>query len=68
MVRCQFSNRTEAMRVAIEAMIAAERRKEIDEQYAEAYTRLPQTDAELADIPWQSSANLEDDDEDWSWV
>jgi len=66
-VRCQFSNRTEAMRVAIEAMIAAERRKEIDEQYAEAYTRLPQTDDELADLAWQNSPDL-DEEEDWSWL
>jgi metal-responsive CopG/Arc/MetJ family transcriptional regulator len=67
-VRCQYSSRTEAMRSAIEAAIAAERRKQIDEQYIEAYTRMPQTDDELADIPWQSSANLDDDGEDWSWL
>ncbi len=67
-VRCQFSNRTEAMRTAIEAMIKIERSRQIDEQYIEAYTRMPQTDEELADLAWQSSPDL-DDDEDWSaWL
>jgi metal-responsive CopG/Arc/MetJ family transcriptional regulator len=67
-VRCHFSNRTEAMRTAIEAMIKIERSRQIDEQYIEAYTRMPQTDEELADLAWQSSPDL-DDDEDWSaWL
>lgn len=66
-VRCNYSSRTEAMRAAIEALIAAERRKQIDEQYTEAYTRMPQTDEELADLAWQSHADL--DDEDWEeWL
>ncbi|HNJ97807.1 MAG TPA: hypothetical protein PLV13_06760 [Ilumatobacteraceae bacterium] len=66
-VRCQYSSRTEAMRAAIDALIAAERRKQIDEQYVEAYTRMPQTDDELADLKWQSHADL--DDEDWEeWL
>jgi len=66
-VRCQYSNRTEAMRSAIEAMIKLERSRQIDEQYIEAYTRMPQTDDEIADLSWQSSADL--DDEDWSeWL
>jgi Arc/MetJ-type ribon-helix-helix transcriptional regulator len=66
-VRCKYSSRTEAMRAAIEAAIAAERRKQIDEQYVEAYTRMPQTEEELADLAWQSPADL--DDEDWEeWL
>ena len=65
--RCNYSNRTEAMRTAIEAAIKAERSRQIDEQYAEAYTRLPQTDDEVADLAWQSSPDL-DEDEDWSWM
>ncbi len=64
-VRCQFSNRTDAMRSAIEAMIKLERSRQIDEQYIAAYTKFPQTDEELADLAWQSSPDL-DDDEDWS--
>lgn len=66
-VRCNYSSRTEAMRSAIEAAIAAERRKQIDEQYVEAYARMPQTADELAHIDRQSFADL--DDEDWTeWL
>ena len=64
-VRCQYSSRTEAMRSAIEAAIKAERRRQIDEQYIEAYTRIPQTEDELIDLKWQASPDLLDD-EDWS--
>ena len=68
-VRCHFSNRTEAMRSAIEAMIKIERSRQIDEQYIEAYTRVPQTDEELAHLGMQSFTDLDDDDEDWSaWL
>lgn len=67
-IRCHFSNRTEAMRSAIEAMIKIERSRQIDEQYIEAYTRMPQTDEEIGDLSWQSSPDL-DDNEDWSeWL
>lgn len=66
-VRCNYSSRTEAMRTAIEAAIKAERSRVIDEQYAEAYARLPQTDDELADLAWQSAPDL-DEEEDWSWL
>ena len=66
-VRCQFSNRTDAMRSAIEAMIKLERSRQIDEQYIAAYAKFPQTDEELADLAWQTSPDL--DDEDWSaWL
>lgn len=66
-VRCQYGSRTEAMRSAIEAAIKAERRRQIDEQYVEAYTRMPQTEDELAHLGHQSFAHL--DDEDWSeWL
>lgn len=66
-VRCQYSSRTDAMRSAIEAAIAAERRKQLDEQYVEAYTRMPQTEEELAHIDHQSFAGL--DEEDWTeWL
>ncbi|MDO8390650.1 MAG: hypothetical protein Q7V57_09195 [Actinomycetota bacterium] len=66
-VRCNYSSRTEAMRTAIEAAIKAERSRQIDEQYIEAYTRMPQTEEELADLAWQSTPDL--DDEDWTeWL
>ncbi len=67
-VRCDYSNRTEAMRTAIEAMVRAERSREIDEQYIAAYTKSPQTRAELAGLNHQTFVDLDDHDEDWSWL
>ena len=68
-VRRQYSNRTEAMRSAIEAAIKIERSRQIDEQYIAAYTQFPQTGEELAHLGMQSFADLDDDDEDWSaWL
>ena len=62
-----FGSSYEKARSAIEAMIKIERSRQIDEQYAEAYTRMPQTDEELAHLGHQSFAHL--DDEDWSeWL
>ena len=66
--RCSYSNRTEAMRSALEAAIKVERSRAIDEQYVAAYSDSPQTEDELADLPHQSYANLDDADEDWSWL
>ena len=67
-VRCEYSNRTEAMRTAIEVMIRREKSRAIDEQYIAAYTKWPQTEEELAGLNHQSFANLDDDYEDWSWL
>jgi metal-responsive CopG/Arc/MetJ family transcriptional regulator len=63
-LRLNYDSRTEAMRDALVRLIDQERRRQIDEQYIEAYTRMPQTDEELGDIPWQSW-DLDGDD-DWS--
>jgi hypothetical protein len=52
------------MREALKRLIDQERRRQIDEQYVEAYTRMPQTEEEMADIPFQSW-DLDGDD-DWS--
>lgn len=66
-VRCKFSSRTEAMRCAIEAAIKAEQSRAIDEQYREAYARVPQTDDEVAHLEHQRFGHL--DDEDWTeWL
>jgi Arc/MetJ-type ribon-helix-helix transcriptional regulator len=46
--RGTYSNRTEFMRIAFEDLVDRERRRRIDEQYVEAYTRMPQTDDEVA--------------------
>ena len=67
-VRCEYANRTEAMRRAIEAMIRLERSREIDEQYIAAYTKWPQTEEELAGLDHQTFVDLDDDEEDWSWI
>jgi metal-responsive CopG/Arc/MetJ family transcriptional regulator len=63
-VRLNYDSRAEAMRDALVKLIDQERRRQIDEQYIEAYTRMPQTEEEMADIPWQSW-DLDGDD-DWS--
>lgn len=67
-VRCDYANRTEAMRAAIEQLIRREKSREIDEQYIEAYTKWPQTEDESVRLENQTFAGLDDDDEDWSWL
>jgi metal-responsive CopG/Arc/MetJ family transcriptional regulator len=63
-IRLKYDSRTEAMRDALIKLIDQERRRQIDEEYIEAYTRMPQTEEEMADIPFQSW-DLDGDD-DWS--
>jgi metal-responsive CopG/Arc/MetJ family transcriptional regulator len=62
--RLQYDSRTEAMRDALVRLIDQERRRAIGEQIAEGYRRMPQTEEEMADIPFQSW-DLDGDD-DWS--
>ncbi len=62
--RLKYDSRAEAMRDALVRLIDQERRRQIGEQIAEAYRRMPQTEEEMADIPFQSW-DLDDDD-DWS--
>ena len=62
------------MRDAIIRAVAEERRRQVDEQLVEAYTRQPQTAAELAGItaqPWPIDNNNNNDndnnnDDDWA--
>jgi len=63
-LRLDYDSRAEAMREALKRLIDQERRRQIDEHYVEAYTRMPQTEEEMADIPFQSW-DLDGDD-DWS--
>ncbi len=63
-LRLNYDSRTEAMRDALVRLIDQERRREIGEQIAEGYRRMPQTEEEMADIPFQSW-DLDGDD-DWS--
>lgn len=65
-VRCSYSNRTEAMREAIVRAIKAERARVIDERYVSAYGATPQTEAELSYLDMQSFSNADDGEEDWS--
>jgi metal-responsive CopG/Arc/MetJ family transcriptional regulator len=62
--RLHYDSRAEAMRDALIRLIDQERRREIGEQIAEGYRRTPQTEEEMADIPFQSW-DLDGDD-DWS--
>lgn len=62
--RLNYDSRTEAMRDALVRLIDQEKRRKIDEDYVDAYTRMPQTEEEMADIPWQSW-DLDGDD-DWT--
>ena len=63
-IRLKYDSRTEAMRDALIRLIDQERRREVGEQIAEGYRRMPQTEEEMADIPFQSW-DLDGDD-DWS--
>ena len=47
------SSRSDAVRTALERWIDSERRRRIGEAIVEGYTRIPQTEAELA---WADSA------------
>lgn len=62
--RLKYHSRAEAMRDALVRLIDQERRRQIGEQIADGYRRMPQTEEEMADIPFQSW-DLDDDD-DWS--
>ncbi len=42
-----FDSRSQAIRRGIEAMVAGQRRQEIDRQHREALTRLPETSGEI---------------------
>jgi metal-responsive CopG/Arc/MetJ family transcriptional regulator len=65
--RLKYDSRAEVMRDALMKLIDQERRKEIGEQIADGYRRMPQTEEEMADIPLQAW-DLDGDD-DWSdWL
>jgi Arc/MetJ-type ribon-helix-helix transcriptional regulator len=44
-----FDSRSQAVRSALEAIVAAKRREEIDRQYRDAMARLPETNEEIAE-------------------
>ena len=63
-VRCSYENRAEAIRAALGELTRRERSREVGEQIAEGYRRIPQTEEEL---DWASSLPLFPGlpDEDW---
>lgn len=44
-----FESRSQAIRSGLEAMVSNRRRGELDQRYADAMVRFPETDAELAE-------------------
>jgi metal-responsive CopG/Arc/MetJ family transcriptional regulator len=65
--RLHYDSRTEAMRDALVRLIDQERRREIGEQIAEGYRRMPQTEEEIAgaDYAFMDSVNDEPWDKWW---
>lgn len=62
--RCSFDSRAEAVRAALLEFAERERQREIGEQIAEGYRRIPQTAHELASPDFATWDAL--DDGDWS--
>lgn len=44
-----FDSRSQAIRSGLEAIVAARRREEVDRSYRDAFARVPETAAEIAD-------------------
>lgn len=63
--RCSYENRAEAIRSALEELAKRERSRQIGEQIAEGYRRIPQTPDELIGTVRGGFPGLDDDD-DWS--
>lgn len=66
-VRCGFDSRAEAVRAALIDLAERERQRDIGEQIAEGYRRIPQTEEEIAWSQPRGFPGLADDDdwEDW---
>lgn len=60
-VRCSYDSRGEGLRTALAELVRRERSKEIGQQIADGYRRIPQT-AEEVGVPDFSSWNALDDD------
>jgi Arc/MetJ-type ribon-helix-helix transcriptional regulator len=67
--RCSYASRTDAIRQAIRRALEEERRRQIDEQYAAAYARVPQSADDLAVVTGGDPfVNLEDAGELGEWI
>ena len=62
-LRLNYDSRAEAMREALIKLIDQERRREIGEQIAEGYRRMPQTEEEIASA--YDSLQQSIDEEPW---
>ena len=62
-MRLNYDSRAEAMRDALVKLIDQERRREIGEQIAEGYRRMPQTEEEIASA--YDSLRQSIDEEPW---
>jgi Arc/MetJ-type ribon-helix-helix transcriptional regulator len=62
-----FSNRSQAIRTGLEAMVAGQRRQEIDRQYRAALTRLPETSDEIDEATALAIAAINDEPWDRWW-
>ena len=62
-LRLNYDSRAEAMRDALVKLIDQERRREIGEQIAEGYRRMPQTEEEIASA--YESLRQSIDEEPW---
>jgi len=56
-----FVSRSEAVRSALHALLRAQARADVDQAYADAYQRMPVTDAELADAVRLGIESVEDE-------
>lgn len=65
--RLKYESRTEAMRDALVRLIDHERRRQVGEEIAEGYRRIPQTEVEISvsDQPFIDSVNDEPWDKWW---
>ena len=66
-VRCDFENRAEAIRAALEAFADAERQRQIGEQIVAGYERIPETAQE---VDWARLTTFDGlPDDDWGdWI
>lgn len=69
-VRCDFENRAEAVRAALSDLAERERQREIGEQIAEGYLRVPATSEQTGRVDGRIARGLfpglpDDDWDDW---
>lgn len=56
-----FDNRSQAVRIGLETLVAAQRREEVDRRYRDALARLPETSEEIAEATRLGVDAIEDE-------